>query len=173
DSDPKTVSRYFEILEDTLLGFYLPSYERSIRKQQKKSKRFYFFDTGVARVLSGRVDLPLQRKTFEYGQLFENFIVNEIYRLLSYSEKQFKLSFLRVSETQEIDLIVEKAGGEIFLCEIKSTDKVDERHTQSLKTLSKDFSKPKLRLISNDQVKKQIGDVLALHWEEAIEEICT
>ena len=58
-SDPKTVSRYYEILEDTLLGFLLPSFHKSIRKQQKKSKRFYFFDTGVARVLAGRIDEPL------------------------------------------------------------------------------------------------------------------
>ncbi|MDC0357499.1 AAA family ATPase [Oligoflexia bacterium] len=172
DSDPKTVSRYFEILEDTLLGFHLPSYERSIRKQQKKSKRFYFFDTGVARVLAGRVDQPIQPKTFEYGQLFENFIVNEIYRLLTYAERQFKLSFLRVSETQEIDLIVEKGADEIYLCEIKSTDRVDDRYIQSLKTLAKDFTNPKLRLISNDPTTKQIGDVLALPWKEALKEIC-
>jgi uncharacterized protein len=49
DSDPKAVMRYYEILEDTLLGFSLPNYSRSLRKQQKKAKRFYFFDTGVAR----------------------------------------------------------------------------------------------------------------------------
>jgi len=173
DSDPKTVSRYFEILEDTLLGFHLPSYGKSLRKQQKKAKRFYFFDPGIARVLAGRIDDPLQPKTFEYGQLFENFIVNEIFRLLTYREKQFKLSFLRVSETQEIDLIVEKGLSEVFLCKIKSTDKVDDRYTQSLKAFSKDFPNSKLRLISNDQTTKQIGHVLALHWKEALNEICS
>ncbi|MFC1586087.1 ATP-binding protein [Fibrobacterota bacterium] len=172
DSDPKTVSRYFEILEDTLLGFHLPSYGRSIRKQQKKSKRFYFFDTGIARVLAGRIDDQLRPGTFEYGQLFENFIVNEIFRLLTYSEKQFKLSFLRVSETQEVDLIVEKGSGEVFLCEIKSTDRVDSRYTQSLKVLSKDFPNSKSRLISNDPTTRQLGQVLALHWTAAIKEIC-
>lgn len=69
-SDPKSGSRYCDILEDTLLGFYLNSHERSVRKQQKKAKRFYFFDTGLARVLAGRIDNPLERKTFEYGHLF-------------------------------------------------------------------------------------------------------
>ena len=38
-SDPKTVSRYYEILEDTLLGFHLPTYGKSIRKQQRKAKK--------------------------------------------------------------------------------------------------------------------------------------
>lgn len=173
DSDPKTIARYFEILEDTLLGFHLPSYERSIRKQQRKAKKFYFFDTGVARVLAGRLDDPLTPRTFEYSQLFENFIVNEIYRLLSYSEKQFKLSFLRVSETQEIDLVIERGSQEVFLCEIKSTNKINEHHISGLKTLGKDFKKAKLRLISQDQTRKQMGDVLALPWQDAISEICT
>jgi uncharacterized protein len=87
DSDPKAIARYYEILEDMLLGFFLPSYDNSIRKQQKRSKRFYFFDTGVARVLAGRIDYPVLAQTFEYGQLFESFIVNEIRNLLTYQEK--------------------------------------------------------------------------------------
>ena len=171
DSDPKTVTRYYEILEDTLLGFYLPSYTRSIRKQQKKAKRFYFFDTGVARALAGHVDDPIRSKTFEYGQLFETFIVNEIKRNLEYTERQYKLSFLRINENQEIDLIVEK-GNEVFLCEIKSTQKVDDRHAHSLKTLAGDFAGAKPRIISNDPVTKKIEGVLAVHWRQAIIEIC-
>ncbi len=172
DSDAKTVLRYFQILEDTLLGFHLPSYERSLRKQQRKAQKFYFFDTGVARTLAGRVDETLAAKSFEYGKLFENFLVNEIHRLLHYSEKQHKLSFLRVSENQKIDLVVEKGRNEVFLCEIKSTGRVDERHTKSLTTFEKDFRNPKLRLISRDPQTKQMGNVLALHWKQAVEEIC-
>jgi len=32
NSDPKTVSGYYDILEDTLIGFRLPSYHKSVRK---------------------------------------------------------------------------------------------------------------------------------------------
>lgn len=170
DSDPKSVMRYYEILEDTLLGFYLPSYGHSIRKQQKKAKRFYFFDTGVARVLAGRVDLPLEPKSFEYRQLFKNYIVTEIHRLLSYSEKQHTLSFLRVSENQEIDLIIEK-GDKTFLCEIKSAQRADERMAHSLKTLAADFDRPILRALSNDPTPRKFGDIRAVHWKEGIQEI--
>jgi len=44
-SDPKTVSGYYDILEDTLLGFRLPAYSKSIRRKQKKAPKFYLFDT--------------------------------------------------------------------------------------------------------------------------------
>ena len=171
-SDPKTISRYYEILEDTLVGFYLPGYSRSLRKQQRKAKKFYFFDSGVVRTLSGRIDEPLLPKTTEYGQLFENFIVNEIHRLLNYSEKTFNLSYIRVSERIEIDLVVEKGSSDIFLCEIKSTNKVDERHTYGLKTLAKDFKNPRSILISLDPVPKKFGDITALPWKEAVRTVC-
>ena len=82
-SDPKTVSGYYDILEDTLLGFRLPAYHTSIRKQQKKASKFYLFDTGVTRALAGQVDYDLMSKSFEYGQLFEAFIINEIHRRLT------------------------------------------------------------------------------------------
>ena len=45
-ADPKTVITYFSILEDTLVGFLLPAFHRSIRKQQRVNPKFYFFDTG-------------------------------------------------------------------------------------------------------------------------------
>ena len=106
NSDPKTVSGYYEILEDTLLGIRLPAYHTSIRKQQKKASKFYLFDTGIARTLAGQVDYDLIPKSFEYGQLFEAFVVNEIHRRLTYHDKQFRLSYLRVNEDLEIDLIL-------------------------------------------------------------------
>ena len=45
--DWTTVKNYFEILEDTLLGFQLPAYSKSLRKQQLNSQKFYLFDIGI------------------------------------------------------------------------------------------------------------------------------
>lgn len=45
--DDVTIANYFEILEDTLIGFILPSYHKSIRKAQKQAPKFYFIDTGL------------------------------------------------------------------------------------------------------------------------------
>lgn len=171
NSDPKTVSNYYDILEDTLIGFRLPSYHTSIRKQQKKAPKFYLFDPGVARALAGRVDLDLAVKTYEYGRLFEGFIVNEINRCLAYKNKQYKLSYLRIKEELEIDLVIEQAGRPLCLIEIKAADRVDERHVKSLLTLSKDFENSKRFLFSNDKDTKNLSGVLACHWKEGIERI--
>ena len=171
-SDPKTVSGYYDILEDTLLGFRLPVYHKSIRKRQKQAPKFYLFDTGVVRTLAGNVDYDLVPKSFEYGQLFECFVINEIHRRLSYKDKQFKLSYIRINDDVEIDLVIEQGPLKPTLIEIKSTSKVDERHAKGLLTLGKDFEKSKQYLISNDPETKQYSHVLACHWKDAIDHIC-
>ncbi len=171
NSDPKTVSGYYDILEDTLLGIRLPAYHTSIRKQQKKASKFYLFDTGIARALAGLVDYDLVPRSFEYGQLFETFIVNELHRRLTYQGKQFKLSYLRVKEDLEIDLIIERGKRAPTLVEIKSANRVDERHAKGLITLGDDFKSPKQYLISNDPDIKRFSNVLACPWTEAINRI--
>lgn len=171
NSDAKTISNYYDILEDTLLGFRLHSYERSIRKQQKKSSKFYFFDTGVVRALIGQTDYVVTQKSFEYGMLFESFIVNEVYRLLKYSEKNFKLSFLRVNEKQEIDLIIERSQKPILLCEIKSSYKVHDQHVSNLTTLGKDIRNSKSLLISRDPKPQRIEGVDCLPWNQFLESL--
>lgn len=171
NSNHKTILNYYSILEDTLLGFFLEPYHTSIRKRQKQSPKFYWFDTGVRRALSQTIDLQITPKSFEYGSLFESFIVNEIYRLLTYSEKSFKLSFLRIDEKLEIDLIIERAGLPTFLIEIKSTDYIHENHTATLENFAKKIKNSIPMVLSNDKESKKIGNVLCLHWQLGIKEI--
>ena len=66
--DPKSGERYFEILNDTLVGFYLPAFDRSIRKAQLKHPKFYMFDVGVARAIRGELPLSLAPHTGAYGR---------------------------------------------------------------------------------------------------------
>jgi predicted AAA+ superfamily ATPase len=45
--DDKTIKKYFEVLADTFLGFYLESYSRSVRAQQIQSPKFYCNSPGA------------------------------------------------------------------------------------------------------------------------------
>jgi len=74
-TDPSNVKNYFQILEDTFVGFLLEPFHFSLRKRQRKKPKFYWFDCGVCRALSRVVDLPLHPSTYEYGRLFETFVI--------------------------------------------------------------------------------------------------
>ncbi|UCF97989.1 MAG: ATP-binding protein [Spirochaetaceae bacterium] len=167
-ADHKTVASYFEILEDTLLGFVLEPFHHSLRKRQLKSPKFFFFDPGVVRALTRMLTVALKSKTYAYGRAFEHFVIVEIIRLSSYHQKDFRFSYLNTKDGVEIDLIVERPGQRTALIEIKSTTQVSERDIRQLARFKKDLPFSEAFCLSQDPVKKQINGVLALPWEEGI-----
>jgi predicted AAA+ superfamily ATPase len=165
-----TVQSYFQIVEDTLLGFYLPAFHKSVRKSQKSSPKFYLFDTGVKKSLEESLDQIPVPKTSVFGELFEHFIVNEIYRYNLYYEKDFRLSFYATKNNVEIDLVLSK-GRSHYLIEIKSKDVVDEAEVRSLAKTSQDFSGLKgVFYLSNDKMRMKIENVQCLYWQDFMKE---
>lgn len=168
----QTVKSFFQILEDTLIGYTLPSFHRSIRKRQRESPKFYFFDLGVVRALSRSIKLPLQPGTSEYGKAFEHFIVLEIYRMCEYLKNDYRLSYLRTKDDAEIDLIIERPGLPDLLLEIKSTHKVQDSDVKTLQHFQKDWDKKSEAVIwSMDPVAKVINSVPSYHWKDGLEKL--
>lgn len=67
--------------------------------------KFYFFDPGVARALSGR--LPYPPTPEELGPLIEAFVFNEIRSYLSYTDRHYPIYYWRSHDGVEVDLICE------------------------------------------------------------------
>ena len=65
-----TVKGYFEILEDTLLGRWVPAYTRRPKRRVIGAPKFYFADVGVVNHLARRGTLT--RGGELYGKAFEN-----------------------------------------------------------------------------------------------------
>ena len=168
-ADPKTVISYFSILEDTLVGFLLPAFHRSIRKQQRANPKFYFFDTGVKRSLDRTLDVPLNAGTYEYGKAFEHFVITQIVHLSRYRYPDWRLSYLQTGAGVEIDLVIERPGLPAALIEIKSSGRVDERDVRNLARFTGDFADPLALCISRDPARMQMDGVLCMHWREALE----
>lgn len=167
--DDKTVRSYFQILEDTLVGFHLPSFHRSIRKRQRVSPKFFFFDTGIKRALEKTITLPLVPQTFAYGKAFEHRVILETSWLNSYGQLDFTLSYLRTKDNVEIDLVIERPGRPDLLVEIKSTTTVTESDVKSLKIFLKSWpKKAEAQVWSLDPNEKKIDSVECLFWTEGL-----
>lgn len=171
-ADPKTVQGYFQILEDTLVGFTLQPWHRSIRKQQGQAPKFYFFDLGVKRALERMLDAPVSPRTYGYGTAFEHFMVCEIRRLADYAGLEWRLFHLRTNHGAEIDLVVDRPGRPTLFLEIKSTDQVDERDTRALEAFLADApGGTEGMVLSRSETAKKIGKVLCLPWKRGLEEM--
>lgn len=166
-----TIQSYFQILEDTLLGFMLPQFHESIRKRQKAAPKFYFFDGGVQRALMDELSIPLSPQTYQFGFAFEQFVINEIYRRQSYARKDYRLSYLQTGAGLEIDLVIERPGLRRALVEIKSKKTISEKDLKALLTLGKDVPNSQLYCLSMDPIPKIIDGVSCLPWQKGLEEI--
>lgn len=165
----KTIQTYFQILEDTLVGFTVEPFHRSIRKQQHQAPKFYFFDAGVKRALENSLDVPLKPSTYAFGSAFEHWVITEIHRLNHYYKKDYALYYLRTKEQAEIDLIVERPGLSTVLIEIKSTTRCDPKDAKKLEHFLKDFRQPAIAyLFSLDPYPQQMGQVQGLPWDKGI-----
>lgn len=169
--DSKSVKSYFQILEDTLIGFFLEPFHRSVRKRQRESPKFYFFDLGVKRSLDKSIGARLIPGSSEYGRAFEHFFIVELLRENNYQRKGCSFYYLRTKENAEIDLIIERVGMPTFIVEIKSTNLVTNRHLSSLKAFKPDFPKCRALCISLDKKARVVDGIEILHWRDGLAEI--
>lgn len=172
--DHTTVQNYFEILEETLVGFLLEPFDESIRKRQRQASKFYYFDLGVVRALKKSLDNEILPGTFEYGDSFEHFLILEIKRLADYLKPDWQFSYLQTKDNAEIDLIIERPGLPRTLIEIKSTDdinKLDKTKMNTYQSLVRDFSNAQAFLLSQDKIEQKIDKVWCLPWEKGLREI--
>ncbi len=166
-----TVQTYFQILDDTLVGFLLEPFHESIRKRQLGNPKFYFFDSGVQRALNNTLTVELQPQTYAFGIAFEHFVINEINRLQSYGKKDYRLSYLRTKNGVEIDLVIERPGLKRALVEIKSTARVTEDDVRALQQLGNDIPNSETFCLSLDPTPKRIGAAACFPWLRGLEEI--
>jgi predicted AAA+ superfamily ATPase len=167
--DYKTIQNYYQILVDTNLGFFLEPYSKSVRKVQKQSPKFYFFDMGVKRAIQRKLNTPLEEQTSDYGVAFESWFVNECFRLNHYLELDYEFSFLRTKDDAEIDLLIDRPGKPTALVEIKSRTMIDERHVKTLLSFELDFPGASLFCVSRVDRAQKIGAVSVLPWSEALD----
>lgn len=166
-----TVQTYFQILDDTLVGFLLEPFHESIRKRQLGNPKFYFFDSGVQRALNNTLTVELKPQTYAFGAAFEHFVINEINRLQSYAKKDYRFSYLRTKDGVEIDLIIERPGLKRALVEIKSTARVADDDVRALQQLGNDVPNSEAFCLSLDPAPKKIGAVACLPWLAGLEEL--
>lgn len=151
----KTIKEYFAILEETLVGFYLPAYTKVIKRRVQVSPKFYFFDVGVVNFLLHRSDL--RRGTVEYGHAFEHLIMQELKAWVDYTGTRKELSFWHTqNNAYEVDAVL---GDAEVAIEIKSSQQVNSSHLKGLKAFKEEHPDCRLIVVSLDDKPRMLNDV--------------
>lgn len=159
-SEP-TVKSYYQILEDTLIGFQLFPWKKGLSRKSITSSKFYFFDKGVVHTILRSPDI-LDRNSDIFGKTFEQFIAQELRAYLSYKRKDFQLNFWRSLEKDEVDFII---NNEIAI-EVKSSRKVNSDHIKGLNKIMNEGQFKKRILVSQDPIERMVNGILCLYWEK-------
>ncbi len=158
---PNTVRDYYQILEDTLIGFQLPAWTRSKKRQALSRAKFYFFDPGVTRVIRGIKNIDPQSDL--YGHAFEQFIACEIRAYLNYNFIREDLCYWQSKSQYEVDFIV----GENLAVEVKATKKVTKDDHKGLRAINEEKDWNNLILVSQDRIesRNEESGIQNMYWE--------
>ena len=153
-----TVSAYFDILEDTLIGYRIPAFAKVMKRRLVQAPRFYYFDIGVANHLLRRKELV--RGTSDYGHAFEHLVIQEIYAWQHYTHSEETLSYWRTYTGMEVDVVI---GDARVAIEIKSTEEVMTRHLKGLKAFGEEHPQSRLMIVSLDRFNRNIGNIECIY----------
>ena len=166
----KTIKEYFNILEDTLLGFFLYPYVKSHRTRIVSHPKFYFFDRGVVAALQGNLSQELVMGTFLYGKVFEHWVILEIKRLLDYYEKEVKMSFFKTTDGAEVDLLLEM-GDKIWAIEIKSSSEPQLSDVRGLRSFIKDHKCDRALCICQTPRPFKASNIEFIPWKDFLQQL--
>jgi len=161
-----TIKEYFQILEDTMVGRFLPSYQRKPKRRVISAPRFYYFDVGVAGYLLKRENIRAGSEVF--GKAFEHFIFQELFAYSKYSGKDFTLSYWRTASQIEVDFIL---GENEAAIEVKSTGMVNPKHLKGLKAFNEEYTVRRSIVVSTDMYPRRIGNTEILPWKVFLEQL--
>ncbi len=137
-----TIKDYFQIVEDTLLGRWLPAYTKRPKRRVIAAPKFYFADVGIVNHLARRGEV--QAGSELYGKAFENWVFHELSAHNAYTEAFATLSYWRLASGIEVDFIINDMQ---LAIEAKASRKVTADHLRGLRALAQDHPGVKQRIL--------------------------
>lgn len=137
-----TAKSYFEILEDTLLGRWLPAYRKRPKRRVTAASKFYLSDVGVVNSLARRGWMSPGSEA--YGRAFENWVFHELSAYLDYMEPDGQLTYWRLAGGTEVDFVLDDMR---LAVEAKSSERISSRHLKGLRSLVKDHPHAERRVV--------------------------
>lgn len=169
---PNTISGYFSILEETLMIKSVPAWTHSIKLQLQQAPKFYFFDNGVLRSLTGELRSELSEGSLRYGVMFENMVVNEIIRQISILKSDYKIYSFRTKTNQEIDLVLQKGPFDDPIgIEIKSSKNPTAKDVSALYCLKKENKNARLIVLCQCKEAYTENNIEFFPYQRGIEKI--
>jgi predicted AAA+ superfamily ATPase len=160
----KVVRNYFQILEDTLLGFRVSPWRKAKNRRLIETEKFYLFDVGVANYLARCMP---KAGTPEFGHSFEHYILMELKAYQAYRNPELDIRYWRTSTGFEVDFIL---GDMNVAIEVKGTHRIHSGHARGLMALLQEHAVERAIIVSLEKEPKRLEPSLeVLPWQVFLE----
>ena len=160
-----TVQEYFKILKDTLLAREVPVWRKGRSRKTVETAKFYMFDTGVTRRLSGRKELV--RGTPEYGHAFESWIMHEIASYSDAFRRDAEIAYWRTRTNLEVDFVV----NDDVAIEAKTTRNATKDDLKGLRAIGDEGTFRHRILVSDEPRPREVDGISILPWLNFIDRL--
>lgn len=134
-----TARKYVDILERLFLTRLLPPWSSNAVSRITKTPKLHFLDTGLLAALrdvtAGQLQKNRAAERPAWSPLLENFVVSEVIKLTTWSDKRLRISHFRTKEQDEVDLVIEDQRGRVIGIEVKASATVRAPDLRGLRQL--------------------------------------
>jgi len=127
-----TIHEYFKIIEDTLLGYMLPTWKQAKKRKPIATSKFYFFDWAIPKKLQGIKNIT--EKSTVFGKAFESYIFHELKTYCDYNNTE--LHYWRTRDQHEVDFILNHK----IAIEVKASHQFKKEYVKSLAKIKEEDS---------------------------------
>lgn len=131
----QTMARYFNWLERLYLVENLPAWHRNHHKRLIKSPKVHFVDTGLLCALRQMTPSKLADNPNIFGHFLESYVFCELKKQASWLDEPLYFFHYRDKDKIEVDIVLQKAEGQVIGIEIKAGATVNSASFQGLERL--------------------------------------
>ena len=130
-----TIREYVTLLTRVFLLEELPSWHNNRMKRLVKTPKLHLSDTGLACALLGLDAEALWEDRTTLGRLVETFVYQELRRQGSWHEDHIRFHHFRDKDMAEVDIVLERGGGQVAGVEVKAAATVTAADFRGLRKL--------------------------------------
>lgn len=164
----RTLDSYLQILEDMLLGYTLPVFEKRAKRSTISHSKFYFFDPGIFQVLKKQGFFT--PSTEMEGPALEGLVAEHLRCWIDGQKEKHELCFWHTKAGLEVDFII--YGPTVFYAiEVKNGKILAPHDYRGLKEFHKDYPEVTPILLYRGKEKVKKDGILCLPAEDFLKQL--
>jgi predicted AAA+ superfamily ATPase len=163
----QSVTRWLEVLEDTLLVRRIPSFAKSVTRRLVQHPKLFYFDVGVLNGLLRNFEASADR----LGALFEHLVAQQLFDSASAGDVAIRVSTFRTEHGAEVDFIVE-LDKTLWAIELKASRTVASHDLRGFRSFTEFYGKRHHPVVwYTGHHRRKVDGIDVVPWQQGLKDL--